>query len=104
MGLEHEELSGSVIGAAIEVHTALGPGFLEPDYENVLALDLLARGVRFEQQLAVPILYRGSEVGLHGLDLLVAVKRVIASQRPYRDFLASLESPLFVRHPCPPTG
>ncbi|HEX7499295.1 MAG TPA: GxxExxY protein, partial [Polyangia bacterium] len=38
MGLEQEELSGSVIGAAIEVHKALGPGFLESVYENALAL------------------------------------------------------------------
>ena len=133
MGLEQEELSGSVIGAAIDVHKALGPGFLESVYENALARELAARRIRFERQLAVPILYRGSEVGLHRLDLLVAalivvelkavkaledvhfavvrsylratgrehglilnfakptleIKRVIASQRPHHDFLAS---------------
>ena len=42
MGLEQEELSGSLIGAAIEVHKALGPGFLESVYENALALELAA--------------------------------------------------------------
>ncbi|HEX7501379.1 MAG TPA: GxxExxY protein, partial [Polyangia bacterium] len=56
MGLEQEELPGSVIGAAMEVHKALGPGFLESVYENALALELAARGIRFERQLAVPIL------------------------------------------------
>jgi GxxExxY protein len=72
MGLEHEELTGNVIGAAIEVHKALGPGFLESVYENALALELAARGIGFERQLAVPIQYRGSEVGFHRLDLFVA--------------------------------
>ena len=50
MGLEQEELTGSVIGAAIEVHKALGPGFLESVYENALALELAARGIGFERQ------------------------------------------------------
>ena len=49
MGLEHEELSGSIIGAAIEVHKALGPGFLESVYGHALALELVARGIRFER-------------------------------------------------------
>jgi GxxExxY protein len=133
MGLPHEELTGSVIGAAINVHKALGPGFLESVYENALALEFAALGIRFERQLAVPVLYRGSEVGFHRLDLLVAglivvelkavkalesvhfavvrsylratacehglilnfakptleIKRVIASEWPYQDFLAS---------------
>jgi GxxExxY protein len=55
MGLENEELSGSVVGAAIEVHKSLGPGFLESIYENApLALELAARGIGFERRLTVP--------------------------------------------------
>ena len=77
MGLEQEEITGSVIGAAIEVHRALGPGFLDSVYENAIARKLAARGIRFERQLAVPILYCGSEVGLHRLDLLVAALIVV---------------------------
>jgi hypothetical protein len=41
----------------------------QADYENALARELAARDIRFERLLAVPILYRGSEVGLHRLDL-----------------------------------
>ena len=97
MGLPHEELTGSVIGAAIRVHKALGPGFLESVYENALAIELQARGIGFERQRAVPVLYHGSEVGLHRLDLLVAgfakptleTKRVVAPEQPHQDFLAS---------------
>jgi GxxExxY protein len=43
MGLEQEEPTGSVIGAAIEVHKALGPGFLESVYENALVREVNSR-------------------------------------------------------------
>ena len=71
MALEHEELTGSIIGAAIAVHRELGPGFVETVYENALAIELRARDVRHARQVCVPVMYRGVEVGLHRLDLLV---------------------------------
>ena len=61
MSLTHEELTGQIIGAAIEVHKTLGPGYLEAIDENALALELRARSIPFQRQLTVPILYRGSE-------------------------------------------
>ena len=72
MGLEYEELTGKIIGAAIEVHKALGPGFVESVYENALALELRAQDIPFTRQVSVPVVYRGAEVGLHRLDLYVA--------------------------------
>lgn len=77
MTLDHEDLTGAIIGAAIEVHKALGPGFLEAIYENALALELRNRGIPFQRQLAVPVLYQGVEVGLHRLDLFVADQIVV---------------------------
>lgn len=71
MALEHEELTGAIIGAAIAVHRELGPGFVEAVYENALAIELRARDVRHVRQLEVAVIYRGVEVGLHRLDLLV---------------------------------
>lgn len=71
MALEHEELTGEIIGAAIEVHKALGPGFVESIYENALVVEFRYRGIRFHRQVSVPVLYRDVEVGLHRLDLLV---------------------------------
>ena len=70
--LGNEELSKRVIGAAIAVHTALGPGFIESVYENALAVELTARGIHFEQQKTIPIRHRDTVVGEHRLDLLVA--------------------------------
>lgn len=71
MTLELEDRTGRVIGAAIEVHRALGPGFLERVYESALAVELARRGISFVRQLRVPIHYQGVEVGEHVLDLLV---------------------------------
>jgi GxxExxY protein len=69
--LGHRDLSSRVIEAAIAVHTALGPGFVESVYENALAVELTERGIRFEQQKIIPVLHRGVKVGEHRLDLLV---------------------------------
>ncbi len=71
MTLEHEGLTGRIIGAAIEVHRQLGPGFVESIYENALTVELRAQSISFLRQLTVPVLYRDLEVGLHKLDLLV---------------------------------
>ena len=72
MALEFEELTGKIIGAAIEVHRKLGPGFIESIYENALLYELRKRGLLAERQLEMPIIYDGTiEVGKHRLDLLV---------------------------------
>ena len=65
------DLSGQIIGCAMNVHTALGPGFLESVYENALAVELTAAGIQFEQQKVVKIRHRGIEVGEHRLDLVI---------------------------------
>ena len=76
--MEFEELTGKIIGAAIEVHRQLGPGFIESIYENALVYELRKRGLRVEQQLEVPIVYDGKiEVGKHWLDLFVENEIVI---------------------------
>ncbi len=60
-----------VIGAAIRVHTELGPGFLESLYEEALAVELRALGIQFDRQKPVPIFYRAQPIGEHRVDLLV---------------------------------
>ena len=77
VGLEHEELTGEVIGAAIEVHRALGPGFLESIYENAFAMELRTRNISFRRQVSIPVLYRGVDVGLHRLDFLIDDRFVV---------------------------
>jgi GxxExxY protein len=65
-------LSYSVIGAAIEVHRHLGSGLLESTYERCLALELKLQGVSFQTQVAMPIVYKGTELDLgYRIDMLV---------------------------------
>lgn len=75
--LGNRELSGRVIEAAIAVHRALGPGFLESVYENALCIELGLRGIAFERQKTIAITYEGATVGEHRLDLLVESRLVV---------------------------
>lgn len=58
----YNELSGEIIGAAIEVHRELGPGLLEKVYEEALCHELRLRGIPFRRQVLVPVLYKGAEL------------------------------------------
>jgi GxxExxY protein len=71
------EISGAIIGAAIEVHSVLGPGFLESIYEMAMVEELAVRNIGFERQVTMPVMYRGKVVGEHRLDLLVAGEVVV---------------------------
>jgi GxxExxY protein len=75
--LGNRELSGRVIDAATAVHRTLGPGFIESVYENALCVELLRRGIAFERQKSLPIVYEGEKVGEHRLDLLVEGRLVV---------------------------
>ena len=77
MGLEFGELTERIIGAAIEVHRRLGPGFVESVYENALFLELCERGMAVQRQKEVVIRYRGAEVGKHRLDLFIEGEIVV---------------------------
>lgn len=57
--MEQEELTGTILAAALQVHSALGPGLLESVYEACLAHEILKRGLKVERQKTVPIEYDG---------------------------------------------
>ncbi len=73
--IERENLNRiteSIIGAAIEVHRALGPGLLESAYEACLTFELAQRGLKVEQQKPLPVVYREVKLDCgYRLDLLV---------------------------------
>ncbi len=65
------ELSRHIIGAAIEVHRAIGPGMPEEAYVNALAIELSLRSIGFEREKPVDIVYKGIVVAKGRIDLLV---------------------------------
>jgi GxxExxY protein len=78
MESDSNQLTQAVIGAAIEVHKALGPGLLESAYEQCLCRDLKLRGVSFQRQRPVPLEYKGIELECgYRVDLLVEASVVV---------------------------
>jgi GxxExxY protein len=76
--MDINELTGSVIGAAIEVHKTLGPGLLESIYEECLCRELELREISYERQKEIPIEYKGSKLDCsYRIDILVANKLIL---------------------------
>jgi len=66
------DLTQKIIGAAIEVHKALGPGLLESAYEECLAYELLIANVSFERQVPLPVSYKSVQLDCgYRLDFLI---------------------------------
>ncbi len=63
--------TGEVIGAAIEVHRILGPGFLEEIYQEALEIELDLRGIPYRSQYPVSIKYKNRDIGKGRLDFFV---------------------------------
>ena len=77
MELLESDLTGRIIGAAIEVHRVLGPGLLESAYEAALCQELVLRGIEFQRQASLPMEYKGVRLDCgYRIDLIVE-KRVI---------------------------
>lgn len=68
---KHKELTGAIIGGAMRVHQALGAGFPEVVYQRSLAIELRHAGLQFEQEISLPLYYRGESVGSRRADFLV---------------------------------
>lgn len=73
----HKELSYAIIGAAMEVHRILGPGFLESVYEEALAHEFDLRGIPYQRQAKLAVRYKGIIAGEFRADFLVDGKVVV---------------------------
>ena len=76
--MSERELTAAIIGAAIEVHRHCGPGLYEEIYERSLRRELTLRGIRFESQKRIPLIYKGEKVGDDlRVDMIVGEKAVV---------------------------
>src|SRR5271154_4807422 len=76
--MEDEELTQKIIGCAMKVHAALGPGFLESVYSKALAHELRQAGLRVECEKQIKVKYDGVIVGEFSADKLVEEKAIQA--------------------------
>jgi GxxExxY protein len=70
-GMDVNDITGRIIGCAIEVHRVLGPGLQERSYEAAMGIELTHNGLRFLRQVSVPVSYRGEWIGDYTIDLIV---------------------------------
>jgi len=76
-GPELDALATAVIGAAIEVHRLLGPGYLESVYEEALSAEFGLNGIAFDRQKPFSLDYKSQRVGEGRMDFLVGGRLVV---------------------------
>ncbi|MCL5959694.1 MAG: GxxExxY protein [Chloroflexi bacterium] len=92
--MESNEVTQAIVGGAIEVHPALGPGLLESAYEECLCRELGLRRIAFERQLPLPVEYEGIHLNCaYRVDLLVAGS-VVVEVKAVEDLLPIHEAQL----------
>ncbi len=78
MALKHEELSGRVLQAAIEVHRQLGPGLLETAYQQCLAYEFTLAKIPFKKEVGLPVEYKGIKLDCgYRLDFFVDERLIV---------------------------
>jgi len=75
--LIHSDLTRTVIGAAMEVHSNLGPGFLESVYEAAMAIEFNLQKVPYERQKTISVIYKGEKAKDFFCDFLVGEKVLV---------------------------
>ena len=73
----HSELTGKIIGCAMEVHRTLGNGFQEVIYQRALQIEMNAHGLEFSREHEMRIVYKGVEIGTRRVDFFVEVKVMV---------------------------
>jgi GxxExxY protein len=73
----HSEITGKIIGSAMEVHKILGNGFQEVIYQRALEIEMAQRGLSFNREHEMDILYKGARIGSRRVDFFVEDKIMV---------------------------
>jgi GxxExxY protein len=68
---KYSELTGKIIGCAMEVHRQMGNGFQEVIYQRALEIEMNLQGLSFTRELEMPLFYKGTQIGTRRVDFLV---------------------------------
>lgn len=91
---QKDQKTSAIIGAAIEVHRQLGPGLLESVYEDCLCYELRLRGIPFQRQVPLPLVYKGLTLeSSYRLDI-VAEDRIVIEVKAVEQLLRVHEAQL----------
>lgn len=71
------ELTGKIIGCAMEVHKNLGNGFQEVIYQRALGIEMRLQGLEFAREFEMPIFYKGEDIGTRRVDFFVEGKIMV---------------------------
>jgi GxxExxY protein len=74
---KYSDITGKIIGCAMEVHRYLGNGFQEVIYQRALALEMQQQGLRFSREHEMKIHYKGAEIGTRRVDFFVEEKVMV---------------------------
>jgi len=74
---EKDPFTAAIIAVLIEVHRELGPGLLESMYENAICHEFDSRGVAYQRQVPVNVLYKGKVIGEQRIDLIVEGRLIL---------------------------
>ena len=74
---KYSDLTGKIIGAAMQVHSTLGNGFQEVIYQRALTIEFDKQGISFQRELEMPIFYDGQQIGTRRVDFLVEHKVMV---------------------------
>lgn len=74
---KYSKLTGSVIGAAMQVHSELGNGFPEVIYQRSLTLELQSKSINYQREESMPLFYKGQNVGSRRADFIIDEKVLV---------------------------